>query len=1329
MNSKNIALIAAIIAIAAAVAVVVPSDDVDGADALAITDVTFDDETVPGMVFTNVYLNKTVENVTAFQIVSADGTILSSSLPGTTPSETGTILGTVLTSVPADGYTITVTADNETAKWPATVGPEPTTYTVTFMVDGAEYDVLTVEENGTIVVPEVPVKEGFTFQYWSLSENGTEYDITAPVTENITLYAVYKENAVDPEPEMYIITWQNYDGSVLDTTEVAEGEMPEYTGATPVREADAEYTYTFAGWEPAIVAAAADATYKATFTATPVEPVDPEEDPAERPFSNTITLGDGAVIDASSSINASYTQEVVIAGDVTVAADGYLDIKGKLTIQADAVLTIEEGGNVIIRENGIVDVQGDLYAEAGTAAEATFQYGGCLMTVAGTVTLEGADSFETTDTAADIQISGVFEVGDEATAVLNETTVAAGGQLYVYGVVKGTVANDGTVTIDSQGLAGGDKVDMTVQLKAAGAVEVTNVYGTVVVTDSELTFTEKKQQVDVDNTNTVTLENVTGVTVTENLVIEKNEEDEKNHGINTMLVAGGITVADDYNSTENLNGKVTVAGDKVEVAEAVTLGEGVTLSVAGDLTVSGEATAIDGAIDGNGTITVTGKVTTADKGVADTVKFNAALYQTERVGTSPVYDVYTTLETALTDGATAIDLLGKNAIEGAATIPVGTTVEMEDRSELTIGKDASLTVASDDRKSGKLNTAAGAVNKIVVDGTMDVQNFAKSGIKADAVLSDTSKQVEDAMSFTNVYNALANAADGETVKVTRGIPLTLEENVEIRSGVTLLIPAGETVNVDHGVTVTVDGTLVNQGTYAIADEVEDVEATPENEYKAAGATIVNGMMLYSNGAYTDDIVGAYFEYTYEKKPIDAIAPLASLPAIAGDIGSDIYLYGQMALGAIDFSAYDGEGALETIYAANDLTVESLTLGDYVAFDAATAGAVVDGTIVLTNGTVVLTNVNGIVAKNTVDEVEDTVTSEISGSVVAVQDEDVDGEEKAVVSITGEVSSAMTTAALVTFDVPAGATATMTAGNLSDVTVEGAMVIAQNGVVFDSLAVTGTVSAEENFSATAKKLFVGVTADDLAMAGAGDVSGVVIGTAADSVAYVSPNATIAEGIVKNLKATAYYVDDALYVTAYANQTNSVKVDIDFSVENAFFDAWQYENADGKMVDVSANDMVGSPIEEVHAKIVYEIYGVIVTADAGIGTVAIDGNVLVNSGNQFILNTLLAAGQHTISYTLKSGYQGEAVLTVNGEGATVSGLNFTLAGNPSEDATGEGMDYVVEVNLSLSGTEPGQTTVVVDNGGESGMGLTDYLLIILVVLIVVMAIIVALRMMRS
>ena len=102
-----------------------------------------------------------------------------------------------------------------------------------------------------------------------LSFNLVEHACYAPINLNTPVYlddsAVNGSVTVIAAP-VYTINFVNYDGSLLYTTTAAYGYTPEYVGDTPTREADAQYTYTFAGWSPTIGAADADATYTATFT-------------------------------------------------------------------------------------------------------------------------------------------------------------------------------------------------------------------------------------------------------------------------------------------------------------------------------------------------------------------------------------------------------------------------------------------------------------------------------------------------------------------------------------------------------------------------------------------------------------------------------------------------------------------------------------------------------------------------------------------------------------------------------------------------------------------------------------------------------------------------------------------------------------------------------------------------------------------------------------------------------------------------------------------------------------------------------------------------------
>ncbi len=84
-----------------------------------------------------------------------------------------------------------------------------------------------------------------------------------PVTGD-AVYTAKFENRQQPT-DTYTIVWRNRDGSILETDEnVPYGEMPSYDGETPTY-ANAQYTWTFTGWDPEPAAVTGSTVYTAQF--------------------------------------------------------------------------------------------------------------------------------------------------------------------------------------------------------------------------------------------------------------------------------------------------------------------------------------------------------------------------------------------------------------------------------------------------------------------------------------------------------------------------------------------------------------------------------------------------------------------------------------------------------------------------------------------------------------------------------------------------------------------------------------------------------------------------------------------------------------------------------------------------------------------------------------------------------------------------------------------------------------------------------------------------------------------------------------------------------
>ena len=82
-------------------------------------------------------------------------------------------------------------------------------------------------------------------------------------------YNIEEESTIHLVIRGYTVTWLNYDNSELGTTTVQYGATPSYDGETPTKPEDANNTYTFSGWTPAVAPVTGDVTYTAQFDETP----------------------------------------------------------------------------------------------------------------------------------------------------------------------------------------------------------------------------------------------------------------------------------------------------------------------------------------------------------------------------------------------------------------------------------------------------------------------------------------------------------------------------------------------------------------------------------------------------------------------------------------------------------------------------------------------------------------------------------------------------------------------------------------------------------------------------------------------------------------------------------------------------------------------------------------------------------------------------------------------------------------------------------------------------------------------------------------------------
>ena len=846
-----------------------------------------------------------------------------------------------------------------------------------------------------------------------------------------------------------------------------------------------------------------------------------------------------------------------------------------------------------------------------------------------------------------------------------------------------------------------------------------------------------------------------------------------------MTITGGANTSYTTGNTPNYK---FVRG--ATVATEVTLGNYVILENAGALTVSGTVSALgaDGVIQqivnsADGKLTVTGLVT-ASKAINNSGKIIAAYYVIitgTGVNAVTTYN-YSTLGTAVAavadtsnnNASKVVTIYGDLVVKENVDVPAGVTVSFDTEAKMTVGPKTNGQDVVVKFASGAIMSSA--EGQIVVFGTLEFAN--KANDKTRDVICDVTVRSEEKngpVSYTNLLTALENAADGSTVEVTRQSGhVTLTANLTIREGVTLYIPDGvASLKLNNGVTLKIDGTLKTESEITAETKFSttamDVDAAGTTAAKKSSAIVVNGYLLVNKSVanaieYGDastvaadtskmtkgaPIAGAYYVYDNDW---NVISTLENAIAVMDKITSSaITINGPISAGDIVFNGNEdctkiivGTTVVHNMDATDvvtSLTAGSLTIADGMEFGAVNNGAFT-GSVVVGDASVAAVKATDLYAKN------------VEGKLVLNGTTKADGKDTSFAIATGTVYAGTTSATYVmkgaNFTIATGATLEVVGVfTFETLTVDGTLVVPSGKTATantndtDSLIVNGTLSvaAETESKAagtlTVKNLYVGLVKDDLVTGASATVNGPI---GVSNIAYVKAGSAVDAVAQKVLDAklnTQYFVADALWMTAYDFTTdnhNVVSAVTDAPVKDAAFKGWL--DSDGKLIFNNGNDnttddndpKIGAEkAKKVTAYIEYDIYKVFVYANEGIANVYIDSNLMqkgyINENGQTVQGYFLmvAAGEHKITYDLTNGWTGTAVFKVNGD--AISGNTFSTSGD------------VVVYDIQVSGLEKSGYVPDSPDTDDSGMTITDYLLIVLVVLIIVMAIIVAMRMMRS
>ncbi len=1091
---------------------------------------------------------------------------------------------------------------------------------------------------------------------------------------------------------------------------------------------------------------------------------------------------------------------VVIDKKTTITTNGVLTIEGDFRVAEGVTLTIQNGGQLIVK-NGLFKVEGTIIVTGSginTTASGTDEATPSMIVVQdneqtgelfkdygvvidGTVTVTKGASFEHNgDDAGSILINNggtldVVKSGNTSASISNlDVKIAVGGTFNFEGVIGESM------TVTAYGTVSGTT------MKTQSSITLTH-YGDNDRSLSDLTFTTTSKNVtgyymagnDVDTQlfREFAL-NVTGTVANNDSIVfngsvvdgkyyvsedaAKTSSDMYDAKVTAKVYISTLTISETGNATNNtyiqIADALNIRADKAKGTNGTLVNNG-TIELVGAMTAQE-----DSAISGKGIIAINGGSATL-RGMSEPPIDNIyGAYYADRTGTVDV--LFITDIAAAISGAVAIEEedvyigsagitseTGAYVVSANISVPADITLTIDGQA-IAVAKGVTMTFDVD--AAAYINNGMVYVNGTIVDNSLDLSGYEGQMEFEVKIVSEDEE--------TNTYTTLANALD-----IIQSGTIYLYDNVTISgamvigSDITVMYAEGKTGTIgfeDKNASLTINGLVVLEEGQAINTAVDGENAT----------VTVNNMLKYvsENNIGVSIIYGVYFEGALgeDAENTKYITSVSVASTNSAEISGEMEIYGNISMGDVTFTqGEDKQIVIKTKTDDKQTITGNVTLagGAEMNIIGTFTGSVTDGT-----NTVSFSKVTGAYIEFHSEETAEGTTTDmcmsgalIAGDVAVSAGTVVIGENTQIGDGTKTKDGSLTISSGATLEVAAPLTVwtayydpllvakqfpvytdSAVESTFASLFVEGTLNIVQGGsmdaavsvingtvsvaqkagvVHFDGAVINGTIAAEKSI------------AFDIAL-----VNGTIDGKTAVQALIAMPGCTVVADDVNEGTAdvTNVYINGEEYATVYAVDGTPIGAILIFAeipgvqIETSVFysDAAMTQKINGVYVGnsfpVIGDDFsVATLANMFNAAIDVGLYENVYISMA---PAEVEGTVSVGTGlDLYIDNVRVAGGQdfpltvgtHTVSFDVKAGYDGSgAAITFNGQ-TVQSGGSITVTAD------------MTEFTLIASGAVPSQGQVVIDEGSDDGMGITDYLLIILVVLVIVLAVIVAMRMMRS